>query len=148
MSTTCSQKRRNNLQESSKNASEGLISPVVVENEEFLDQGASTTGPSNAKSARIENSVLESLRASLREEIPSKIKTLLIESQKETMKFLRPKTGESTREEDESDREKDTRSFYTPTKSVGIKSTHNNDPSTSRNNKLANTNWLKPLIGF
>ena len=146
MSTTRSQKRRNNLQESSKNVSEGLISPVVVENQNFLEQGASTMGPSNVKSPRIENSVLESLRPSLIEEITSKIKRLLIESQKEMMKFLRPKTGECTMEEDENDREKDTRSFYTPTKSVRIKSTH--DTSTSRNNKLANTNWLKLLIGF
>ena len=75
MSTTRSQKKRNNLQESTENVSESLISPVVVENSGFLDQDVSVAAPSNAKSFRIENSISESLRASLREEIFSEIKT-------------------------------------------------------------------------
>ena len=112
---------------------EGLIFPVIVENSEFRDQDVSTAGPFNAKSPRIEISVLENLRASLREKISSEIKTLLIEIQKEMMKLLRPKTRESTRGEDEIDLENETRSFYTPTKSVRINSTYNNDPCTSRN---------------
>ena len=49
------------------------------------------------------------------------------------MKLLKPKTGESVREEDENDLEKKFSRFYTPTKSVRINSTHNNDPSTSGN---------------
>ena len=96
MSTTRSQKRRNNLQESSENVSEGLISLVVIENSEFLDQDVLTTEHSSAKSPRIKNSVLESLRASLREEITSEIKALLIDYQK-MMMLLKPKTGESVR---------------------------------------------------
>ena len=87
MSTTRSQKRRNILQKNPENVHECLISPVVVGRSEFLDQDVSTTVPSNAKSPRIENSVLE--RAFLREEITSEIKALLIESEKE---LLKPKT--------------------------------------------------------
>ena len=42
--------------------------------------------------------------------------------------MLKPKTGESAREDDENHLENETRSFYTPTKSVRINSTHSNDP--------------------
>ena len=52
---------------------------------------------------------MRKLRASLRE-------TLLIESQRETLKLLKLKTGENVREEDENDLENETRSFYSPTK--------------------------------
>ena len=38
MSTTRSQKRRNNQQEGTESVSEGLISPIVVENPCFLDE--------------------------------------------------------------------------------------------------------------
>ena len=76
MSTTRSQKRKNNLHGSSENVSEGLISPAIVENSGFSNQDVSATGISNAKSPRIENSVLERLRASLRVEIMSEIKAL------------------------------------------------------------------------
>ena len=118
----------NNLQKSSENVSEGLISPVVVENSEFLNQDVLAIVPSSAISPRIENSVFDRLPASLREEITSEIKDLLIEFQKEMMKPLKPKTGESVRDEDENDLETETRSFYPPTKSVRINSNHNNDP--------------------
>ena len=74
-------------------------------------------GPSRPKSHRIENSLLESLRASLKEEITSEIRSLLIESQKEMLKLLKPKTGENMRENTEEETENETRSFYTPTKS-------------------------------
>ena len=74
MLTTRSQKRRNKFRERTENVSEGLISPDVVENSGFLDQDVSATGRSNAKSLRIENSILESLQASLREEKTSEIK--------------------------------------------------------------------------
>ena len=50
---------------------------------------------------RDENSTLESLRASLKEEISSEIKSLLLESQRELLKLLKPKTGENTRDEGE-----------------------------------------------
>ena len=85
MSTTRSQKRKNFQQENSENVSDGFVSPVVVVVEDpcFSEQGANSAGPSKLKSPRIENSLLESLRASLKEEITSEIKNLLIESQKE-----------------------------------------------------------------
>ena len=76
-------------------------------------------GPSSAKSPRIENSILESFRASLKDETTSEIMNLLAESQKEMLKLLGPKTSQNVREEDGSE----TRNFYTPTRSVRINST-------------------------
>ena len=128
MSTTRSQKRKNTQQENSENVSEGFVSPVVAENPCFSEQDASFSGPSKPKSPRIENSLLESLRSSLKEEI----KNLLIESQREMMKLLRPETRENIRENVEEGLENKTRNLYTPTRSVRISSTQN-DPDTSRN---------------
>ena len=132
MSTTRSQKRKNTQQENSENVSDGFVSTVVVGNHCFSEQDASTAGPSKPKSPRIENSLLESLRASLKEEITSEIKNLLIESQREVMKLLRPETREYIRENVEDGLENETRNFYTPTRSVRISSTQN-DPDVSRN---------------
>ena len=125
MSTTRSQKRRNDQQSTSENVSEGLISPIVVGNPCSLNQDDEVAGPSNSKSPRIENSLLESLRASLKEEITSEIKNLLVESQKEMLKLLKPETRGSIRENTEEEVEEETRNFYTPTKSVRISSTQN-----------------------
>ena len=132
MSTTRSQKRRNDQQSASENVSEGLISPIVVENPCSLNQDDEVAGPSKPKSPRIENSLLESLRASLKEEITSEIKNLLIESQKEMLKLLKPETRGIIRENTEEEVEEETRNFYTPTKSVRISSTQN-DSMTCRN---------------
>ena len=132
MSTTRSQKRRNDQQSTSENVSEGLISPIVVGNPCSLNQDDEVAGPSNSKSPRIENSLLESLRASLKGEITSEIKNLLVESQKEMLKLLKPETRGSIRDNTEEEVEEETRNFYTPTKSVRISSTQN-DPSISRN---------------
>ena len=119
MSTTRSQKRRNDQQSSSENVSEGLISPIVVENPCSLNQDDEVAGPSRPKSPRVENSLLENLRVSLKEEITSEIKNLLAESQREMLRLWE-------------EVEEETRNFYTPTKSVRISSTQN-DPSISRN---------------
>ena len=132
MSTTRSQKRRNDQQSTSENVSEGLISPIVVGNPCSLNQDDEVTGPSKPKSPRIENSLLESLRASLKEEITSEIKNLLIESQKEMLKLLKPETRGTIRANTEEEVEEETRNFYTPTKSVRISSTQN-DSITCRN---------------
>ena len=134
MSTTRSQKRKNNQQQSIENLSEGFVSPIVVNNSRPLEQDVSVAGPSRPKSPRIENSLLESLRASLKEEITSEIKNLLIKSQKEMLKLLKPETRENVRENTEKEVEKETRDFYTPTKVVRINSTQNNDTNVSRNN--------------
>ena len=128
MSTTRSQKRKNNQQESSENVSEGFVSPIVVENSCLLVQDDGVAGPSEPKSPRVENSILESLRVSLKEEITSEIKGLLAESQREMLKLLRPETRENVEEETENE----TRTFHTPTKLVRISSTQN-DLYTSRN---------------
>ena len=121
MSTTRSQKRKNFQQENSENVSDGFVSPVVGEDPCFPEQDVSSAGPSKPKSPRIENSLLESLRASLKEEITSEIKNLLIESQKEMMKILKPETRENVEE----GMENEIRSFYIPTRSVRINSTQN-----------------------
>ena len=128
MSTTRSQKRRNNQQKSTKSVSEGLVSLIVVEKRDI-----SVAGPSKSKSPRIEIILLESLRASLEKEIPSEIKSLLVESQKELIKLLKPKTGANLRENIEEETDNETRSFYTPTRSVRNNSTQNDNPNASRN---------------
>ena len=133
MSTTRSQKRKNNQQESTGNVIEGLVSPIVLENVCQPDQDVCIVGPSKAKSPRVENSFLESLRASLKEKITSEIKSLLIESQKEMLRLLRPTTGENVRENIDEEQENETRSFYTPTKSVRNSFTKNDEPTVSRN---------------
>ena len=116
------------------NVSESLISPVLIEIA-VIRSGRTSCGPSSAKSPRTENSVFESLRGSSKMEVTSEIKSLLIESQKEMLKLLKPKTGENVIEEVEDDLENETRSFYSPTKSARINSTQSNDPCTSRNNQ-------------
>ena len=97
MSTTRSQKRRNNQQESTESVSEGLVSPKTLKNVGHSEQDASIAGPSSTKSPRVDNSLLESLRASLKDEITSEFKTLLVESQKELARLLKHKTGEKVR---------------------------------------------------
>ena len=68
MSTTRSQKRRNNQQGSTESVSEGLVSLIVLENVCKLDQDEGIACPSKAKSPRDANSFRESLRASLKED--------------------------------------------------------------------------------
>ena len=63
----------------------------------------------------------------------SKIKGILIESQKGRLKLLKPKIGENMKRKTEDETENETRSFYTPIKSVRITSSQNNDPNASRN---------------
>ena len=82
--------RRNNQRESTESVSEGLISPIIVGNVCDPDQDVSISGPPRPKDARIENSLLESLRATLKEEITFEIQNLLVESQKEMLKLLKP----------------------------------------------------------
>ena len=133
MSTTRSQKRKNNQQESTESASEGLVSPITEESVCHLGQDESTAGHSGAKSPRVENSFLERLRASLKEEITSEIKNLLVEFQRKMLQLLKHKTGENLRGNVEDEPENESRSFDTPTKFVSINSTQNDDLSTSRN---------------
>ena len=125
MSTTRSQKRKNIQREADDNVSEGFISPINTESSRPLGQDVELPGPSRPKTPRVENSLLECLKVSLKEEITSEIKNLLIESQKEMMKLLKPETKESIRENTKEEVENETRSFYTPTRSVRISSTQN-----------------------
>ena len=145
MSTTRSQKRRNDQQGGDRNVSEGFVSPILIEVPCSSDQDVVVAGPSKPKSPRIENSLLESLRASLKEEITSEIKNLLVESQKEMLDLLKPKTRENARDNFDEEAENETRNFYTPTKSVRINSTQN-DPNVCRNNASHNCN--KKLESF
>ena len=136
MSTTRSQKRKNTQRETDDNVSEGFVSPINMENSHPLDQNVELAGPSRPKSPRVENSLLESMRSSLKEEITSEIKTLLLESQKEILKILRPETRDNVRDHVSEELENETRSFYTPTKTVRINSTQNEDHSIIRNMHL------------
>ena len=93
MSTTRSQKRRNAQREDEDNVSEGFTAPINEVNSRSSNQDVDV-----AKTPRVENSFSESLRDSLKEEITSEIKNLLLESQKELLKLLRPETGENVRD--------------------------------------------------
>ena len=109
--TTRSQKRRNIQREVEDNVSDGFISPINVENSRFSNQDTDMAGPSRPKSPRVEHIFLESLRASLKEEITSEIKNRLLESQKEMLKLLRPGTGENVRDSTVEETENETRNF-------------------------------------
>ena len=100
-----------------------------------MDQDVDVVRPTKPKSPRVEYSALESLRVSLKEEITSEIKNLLMESQREMLKLLRSETGENVRNSTIYETENETRSFHTPTKTVRINSTSNHDTDTyvSRN---------------
>ena len=139
LSPTRSQKKRNNQQEVVENVSKGFVSPVIAENTCSSDQDVVVTAPSKPKFPRVENSVLESLRVSLKEEITSEIKSLLMESQREMLKLLRSETGENVRNSTIDETENERRSFHTPTKPVRINSTSNHDSYTyvSRNTNRA-----------
>ena len=116
-----------------ESVSEGFVSPNVAEDPSLLNQDVSVAGPSNPKSPRIENSLLENMRTSLKEEITSEIKAILVESQKEMLKLLKPETKAVARETIDEEIGNETRSFFTPTKTVRINSTRNNDSCGSRN---------------
>ena len=131
MSTTRSQKRKNNQQGISESVSEGFVSPIEVGNSCPLDQDVDVA-PSKLKSPTIENSLLESLRISSKQEITSEIRNFLVESQKEMSKLLKPETRENMKKNIEKETENDTRSFHTPMKSVRINSTQTDDPNISR----------------
>ena len=133
MSTTRSQKRKNTQQEAGDIVSEGFISPINMENSSPLGQYVEIAGPSRPKSPRVEGSFMENLRSSLKDEITSEIKTLLLESQKEMLRLLKPETRENVRNLVTEEPENETRSFYTPTKTVRINTTQNDDTSISRN---------------
>ena len=84
---TRSQKRRINLQESIENVSES------IENVDLGETNVKVAGASRAKSSRVENRALERPRTSLKKEVTSEIKDLLLEYQNELLKILKPKTG-------------------------------------------------------
>ena len=71
MSTTRTQK--NTQRDAEDIVSEGFISPIDMENSSSSNLDIDVAGPSRPKSPRIENSSLESLRDSLKEEITSEI---------------------------------------------------------------------------
>ena len=90
--STRSQKRRNTQQESIGSVSVSLFSPALAGSANLVELHVAVTGPSKDKSHRIKNSPLENLRNSLKEEITSEIKGLLLEPQRELLKLLKQKT--------------------------------------------------------
>ena len=73
----------------------------MVENVGLGEQDVMVADPCRTKSPRIEISVLESLRTSLKDEITFEIKGLLLESQRDILKKLKPKTRENLNKENE-----------------------------------------------
>ena len=63
----------------------------------------------------------------------SEMKRLLMESQREFLKLLTPKAGESIRDEYKGTIEEESRRLYTPTRWVKVNSVLNNESFTSRN---------------
>ena len=118
--STRSQGRRNIQQEGSEIISETASSPILVKIVEIRDQDVLIAEPSSTKLPRIENGVLERLRAFLKEAITSEIRSLLAESQKEFLKPLKSKPNESVREQEDNPLEIEPREFYIPTESVRI----------------------------
>ena len=102
-----------------------MVSLTVVENERPVGQDVLLESPFRAKTTWVENSSLESLKASLEAELTSEIKNLLAEYQKELLKFIEPKVGECINEDEETSLESEIRRLFTPTKSIRIKSTQN-----------------------
>ena len=92
---TRSQERRNNFQDNAENVSENVVPPLLVKNIDIRESDVMAVGPSYAKLPRSEIAALETLRTSLKEEITAEIKDLLVESQNELLKLLKPKTGEN-----------------------------------------------------
>ena len=63
------------------------------------------------------------------------------------LRFLKPQTRENVRENAEEETENEAWSFYTPTKSVRINSTQNNETNVSRNNKFSYFETIFHVIG-
>ena len=70
------EKNKSPDQESTENVIEIIVSPVSGGGVASSEQDVLVAGPSKAKSPRIDGSLLEDLRASLKEEITSEIKGL------------------------------------------------------------------------
>ena len=81
--STRGQKRKITFQGSAENVSENVVSPILIKNGGLREPDVMIAGPSHPKSPRNENSTLESMRASLEEELTSEFKNLLVESQRE-----------------------------------------------------------------
>ena len=103
--------KRVKKQESTENVNETIIPSVLVENIDLRDQDVIVAEQSSAKSIRLEKSVLEVLKASLKKKTTSEIRGLLAEFQKELLKLLKPKTNENIREQNENALESESRDF-------------------------------------
>ena len=77
------------------------VNLYLVENGGLVEQDVFIAGPFHAMSPKVENSTLEGLRICLKEETTSEIKNRLVESQRELLKLLKPKTGDYNNEEDQ-----------------------------------------------
>ena len=91
--STRSQNIKYKYQENPERVCEKLVTPVLVHIVDLSEQNVMIAGTSITNSPRVENSVLESLRASLKKEITSEIKGLVMEFQRGVLKLLKPRTG-------------------------------------------------------
>ena len=91
-----------NQQKITENSDETLVFSLLSENVVREEQEVMV-----AKSPGIEYSVLESLRATLKEEITSQIRGVLIESQNELLKMLKPISKGNETKENEQNQEKE-----------------------------------------
>ena len=92
------QKRNANHQETTENVSEIIESPVLGGGVASSELDVLVPGRSKTKLPRIEYSILEDLRASLKDKLSSEIEGLLLESQRELLKTLKPKTRNNPNE--------------------------------------------------
>ena len=90
-------------------------------------------GPSKSESPSVEVTVLESLRVSLKEELTSEIKGLLLQSQRERSSLLKPKAMENPNKGNELNSRNESRTCQTPTKPLRINSPQACDSSQSCN---------------
>ena len=84
----------------------------------------------------------------MKEEITSEVKNVLVESQRELLKLLKPKIRDKISEGNEKLPENESRIFYTPTKSVRIGNCQNNDPNRSRNTKGPPLDFRRSITFF
>ena len=97
--STRSQKRRTANQEVAERVSSDSVAPVLID---VGEQNVLVVVPSRPEPSRLENNNLEKLRASREAQITLKMKMLLVKSQRELPKLLKPSNEERTTEHSES----------------------------------------------
>ena len=107
--------RKKNIQQ--ENVSDCNFSFVLVVNVDLDESDVMVAGPFKAKSPGVEGCALERIRVSLKEEITSERKGLVLESQNELLKLLKSKPNANAPRENEKAQETSL-VFYTPPRFV------------------------------